>query len=141
MAYRLISADIRERAIDTWVALGSVRGAAREIGVPPGTVSRWLRSARNLDTLRRQRQASEERLQILENRLLSEIVEKMLNGQRSAAQIREFIEASDRARAEVREVERQRLERRWALQCPRESTGKGESKRNADLGRESAEER
>ena len=141
MAYRLIPANVRERAIDTWVALGSVRGAARELGVPPCTLSRWLRSARNLDTLRRQRQASEERLQILQNRLLSEIVEKMLGGQRSASQIREFIEASDRARAEVREIERQRLERRWALQCPREAKGRGESRPGAALGRESADER
>lgn len=34
---------MRARAVAAYVATGSVRGAARETGIPPATVSRWLR--------------------------------------------------------------------------------------------------
>ena len=43
MAFRRIAPERRAEVVAAFVATGSVRAAARETGIPPATVSRWLR--------------------------------------------------------------------------------------------------
>ena len=43
MAFRHIPPEERSRVVAAYVATGSVRAAARQTGVPPATVSRWIR--------------------------------------------------------------------------------------------------
>ena len=43
MAFRQIPAEMRVEVAQAFVTTGSVRGTARQTGLPPSTVSRWLR--------------------------------------------------------------------------------------------------
>jgi len=43
MAFRQIPDEMRDTVARAFVATGSVRGTARKTGLPPSTVSRWLR--------------------------------------------------------------------------------------------------